>query len=76
MLSAAIGIKTIYVNTSFLFSVFSYRQQERILGKMWVGEPFCLILNDSLLRVEFLLNSTRLFLVLLLLLLQISLRFF
>ena len=21
---------------------------------MWVGEPFCLILNDSLLRVEFL----------------------
>lgn len=30
---------------------------------MWVGEPFCLILNDSLLRVEFLVNSTRLFLV-------------
>ena len=45
-------------------------------GKMWVGEPFCLILIDSLLRVEFLVNSTRLFLVLLLLLLQISLRFF
>ena len=43
---------------------------------MWVGEPFCLILNDSLLRVEFLVNSTRLFLVLLLLLLQILLRFF
>lgn len=43
---------------------------------MWVGEPFCLILNDSLLRMEFLVNSTRLFLVLLLLLLQISSRFF
>lgn len=34
VLSAAIGIMTIYVNTSFLFSVFSYRQQEHMQGKM------------------------------------------